>query len=246
MKIFAFIFARGNSKGIKNKNIKNFLGSPLLTHTISFAKKVKIFDKIILSSDSSKILSLGKKNNLFLIKRPKKLASDFSPEWLSWKHAISCINKKNFFFDLMVVLPCTTPLRTNEDLIKCIKAIKSKVDVVTTVAKSNHHPSFNMVRKNIKNYIGIYNKNKKLFHRRQDTEEIFNLSNSIYVTTPMYVLNKKSMFEGKVKGIEVPQERSIDIDSNFDFIYAEEMFKKLKLKLKIKKINNLNISNIKY
>jgi hypothetical protein len=71
MRIYAFIFARGNSKGIKNKNIKNFLGRPLLINTITFAKKSNFFDKIILSSDSNKILSLGKKNNLFLIKRPK-------------------------------------------------------------------------------------------------------------------------------------------------------------------------------
>jgi CMP-N-acetylneuraminic acid synthetase len=230
MRIYAFIFARGNSKGIKNKNIKNFLGSPLLINTITFAKKSNFFDKIILSSDSNKILSLGKKNNLFLIKRPKKLALDNSPEWLSWKHAIKFMYKSYNFFDLMVVLPCTSPLRIKKDLQKCITAMRSKVDVATTVTRSNHHPSFNMVSKTKKNYIDIYAKTKKNFFRRQDTKPIFNLTNSIYVTKPNYVLSKKNMFDGNVKGIEIPQERSIDIDSMSDFIIAEEFFKKLRIK----------------
>ena len=63
-KIFAFIFARSGSKGIKNKNIKNFNGAPLVDYTIKFAKKSKIFDKIILSSDSNRIIKSGKKNNV--------------------------------------------------------------------------------------------------------------------------------------------------------------------------------------
>jgi N-acylneuraminate cytidylyltransferase len=230
MKIFAFIFARSGSKEVKNKNIKNFLGKPLLIKTIDFAKKIKFFDKIILSSDSNKILSLGRKNNLFLIKRPKKLASDNSPEWLSWKHAIEIMYKRNYFFDLMVVLPCTSPLRIKKDLQRCISSISFDVDVVTTVTKSNHHPSFNMVSKNSKNYIYIYSKTQKFFFRRQDAKPIFNLTNSIYVTKPNYVLSTKNMFDGKVKGVEISQERSIDIDSKSDFIIAEELFKKLNLR----------------
>ena len=130
----------------------------------------------------------------------------------------------------MVVLPCTSPLRIKKDLQKCITAMRSKVDVATTITRSNHHPSFNMVGKTKKNYIDIYAKTKKNFFRRQDTKPIFNLTNSIYVTKPNYVLSKKNMFDGNVKGIEIPQERSIDIDSMSDFIIAEEFFKKLGIK----------------
>ena len=228
MKIFAFIFARGNSKGLKNKNIKNFLGKPLLVRTINFAKKSKIFDKIILSTDSKRILNIGKKNNLFLIKRPKKLATDNSPEWLSWKHGVKFLHRRNYFFDLMVVLPCTAPIRAINDLKKCIKALSSNVDLVTTISRSNHHPAFNMVRRDKKYYISIYNKSKKPFFRRQDTEEIYNLSNSMYVTKPDFVLAKQNMFLGKIKGIEVPPERAIDIDNLSDFFFAEYTFNRLK------------------
>jgi len=224
MKIIAFIFARSGSKGIKKKNLKNFLGEPLLVKTIRFAKKANIFHKIVLSSEDKKILSVGKKFNLHLINRPKSLALDNSPEWLSWKHAIKSINKTRIFFDLMVVLPCTSPLKIKQDLQKCIKAINSKVDVVTTIAKSNRHPSFNMVRKYKNSYIDIYFK-KKIFFRRQDTKPIFNLTNSIYVTRPNYVLSRKNMFDGRVKGIEIPQERSIDIDNISDFFLQKKCLK---------------------
>ena len=201
-----------------------------MVKTIKFAIMTNLFHKIVLSSEDKKILSVGKKYNLHLVNRPKSLALDNSPEWLSWKHAVKSINKKNFFFDLMVVLPCTSPLKIKQDLQKCINAINSGVDVVTTIAKSNHHPSFNMVKKNKNNHIDIYSKKHKFYFRRQDAKPIFNLTNSIYVTRPTYVLSSKNMFDGRVKGIEIPQERSIDIDSNFDFVFAEEMFKKLKIK----------------
>ena len=77
MKILCTICARGGSKGVKNKNIKKFLGKPLICHTISQAKKVKKFSKIVCSSDSKKILDIAKKNKVdYLILRPKFLSND--------------------------------------------------------------------------------------------------------------------------------------------------------------------------
>ena len=95
MKNVVFIFARSGSKGLKNKNIKKFSGKPLIYWTIKQAKKIKNIDSIILSTDSIKIANLGKKYgaSVYFI-RPKKLASDNSPEWLSWKHAVKFIQKK--------------------------------------------------------------------------------------------------------------------------------------------------------
>ena len=61
MKIFAFIFARGGSKGLKNKNVKLFSGKPLLSHSINFAKKLNFIDKIFVSSENKKILNIAKK-----------------------------------------------------------------------------------------------------------------------------------------------------------------------------------------
>ena len=94
MKIFAFIFARGGSKGLKNKNLKVFDGETLVGRTINQAKKSKLFKKVILSSDSNKILTEGKKKNIFTIKRPNRLATSKSPEMYAWIHAIKFLKKK--------------------------------------------------------------------------------------------------------------------------------------------------------
>ena len=128
MKNVVFIFARSGSKGLKNKNIKKFSGKPLIYWTIKQAKKIKNIDSIILSTDSIKIANLGKKYgaSVYFI-RPKKLASDNSPEWLSWKHAVKFIQKK-FKTNLskIVVLPVTSPCREIKDINNCINLYQTK------------------------------------------------------------------------------------------------------------------------
>ena len=123
MKNVVFIFARSGSKGLKNKNIKKFAGKPLLYWTIKQAKKIKNIDDIILSTDSAKIAKIGKKYGASVyFLRPKKLANDQSPEWLSWKHAAKFIEIKfNTKLKKIIVLPVTSPCREIRDINKCIK-----------------------------------------------------------------------------------------------------------------------------
>ena len=96
-----FIFARGGSKEIKNKNIINIRGKPLIKYTIDFARKLKI-KNIFISTDCKKIKEICGKNKTIIIDRPKNLATDTSPEIHSWKHAIKWYElkykKKNWDF----------------------------------------------------------------------------------------------------------------------------------------------------
>ncbi len=225
MKIFAFIFARGGSKEIKNKNIKIFAGQPLLNHTINFAKKLNFVDKIYVSSDSKKIRNIAKKNNVLTLVRPKKYSKDKSAEWLAWRHAIKHLNKNKTFFDIMIILPCTAPLRNSLDIYKCLKKLNKKTDIVVTKTTSSRHPAFNMVKADkfgkLKPYINL----KKIFFTRQELPKIYNLCTIAYVTRPKYILNKKHLFDGVIKSIDIPESRSIDIDTKFDFKVAEYLFK---------------------
>ena len=148
MKKYAFIFARGGSKGLKNKNILNFNGLSLLAHTIQFAKKSLLFDKIFVSTEDKKILSIAKKYGAEIIQRPKYLSKDNSPEILSWKHAINFLKKNNDVFDLFISLPTTSPLRSILDVKKCIKKYNKKIDAVITFAKTSRNPCFNMIKIN--------------------------------------------------------------------------------------------------
>lgn len=218
MNIIAFIFARGGSKGIKNKNLLKFNNTTLLGHAISQAKKSKYIKKIFVSTDSKKIAAkavIYKAEVPFL--RPKNLAKDNSPEILSWKHAIVFLkNKLNLNPEYIVSIPTTSPLRNVSDIDKCIqKAIKNKLDMVFCVSKSQKNPFFNiLIKKN--NKLKVF-ENKKKITRRQDAPECFDMTTVCYVFKPDYIMKNSNFFRGNTGFVEIPKERSIDIDNYFDY-----------------------------
>ena len=137
-KILCTVCMRGNSKGIKNKNFVLINGKPLLYHTISKAIKSKIFNEIVVSSDSKKILSLSKKNGIKnLIKRPKNLANDKSgkiPKCFSAKRGVHCVSVKNSTIDTSWKNPKAWYIN--------IKTIPIVVRTVTSAHKNN---AFSMI-----------------------------------------------------------------------------------------------------
>lgn len=216
-----FIFARGGSKGIRNKNLMKINRYTLVEHSIIFAKKLNIFENIFISSDSSQILDIGHKRNIKTIKRPKRLSLDNSPEWLAWQHAISYAKKKYGNFDLFVSLPPTAPLRSKTDIVNSIKKIKS-CDAVITYKKSHSNPWFNMVSYE-KDNLKLVNSGKNIF-RRQDAPVVFDMTTVAFVLKPEFILNNNSIWDGKVKGTEVPIERAIDIDDQIDLDMARFLY----------------------
>ena len=125
MNILCTICARGNSKGLKNKNILLFKNKPLILHTIKIAKKSKVFSKIVVSSDSQKILNISKKEkpNL-LIKRPYNLSNSKALKVLAIRHALK-VSETNFNmkFDYIFDLDISSPIRKISDIQKALKKI---------------------------------------------------------------------------------------------------------------------------
>ena len=193
----------------------------LVEHSILFAKKLNIFENIFISSDSSQILDIGHKRNIKTIKRPKRLSLDNSPEWLAWQHAINYAKKKYGNFDLFVSLPPTAPLRSKTDIVNSIKKIKS-CDAVITYKKSHSNPWFNMVSYE-KDNLKLVNSGKNIF-RRQDAPLVFDMTTVAFVLKPEFILNNNSIWDGKVKGTEVPIERAIDIDDQIDLDMARFLY----------------------
>ena len=116
------ICVRGNSKGIKNKNIKNFCGKPLIYWTIKQLKEINRINRIIVSTDSKKIALIAKKYGAeILFMRPKKLAKSNSSEWEVWKHAINFLkNKEKMLPNMVLNMPVTSPCRNLKDINKGI------------------------------------------------------------------------------------------------------------------------------
>jgi len=225
MKTYAFIFARGGSKQIPNKNIKKLNGKPLIYYPISLAKKIPKINKVFVSTDSIKISKIASKYGAEIINRPSYLSKDNTPEWLAWKHAVQYLEKKKDFFDYFLSLPPTSPLRSKKDILNCFDKFDKNTDVVVTVSRASKNPWFNMVKMYNNNLLEIFLKNKTLYHRRQDTPKVFNLTTVASLTYPDYIKKNKNKFVGNVKGVMIPEERALDIDTDFDLKIAKYLIK---------------------
>ena len=224
MKTFAFIFARGGSKGLPKKNILDLGGLPLIAHSILSAKKNLMIDDVFVSTDSNKIAEVSSSYEAKVIKRPKELAQDESSEWLAWIHAINFVHEQGYEFSKFISLPATAPLRADEDITNCLLALKGGVDVVITVTPANRNPSFNMVKRDTKGISELIIKSDLV--RRQDAPLVYDMTTVAYVTSPQYILNKKNLFEGNTYSVIIPKDRAVDIDDEVDFILAERLFER--------------------
>ena len=223
MRILFTICARANSKGIKNKNLKEINGEPLIFHTIKNALKIKKKSEIVVSSDSNKIIRLSKKfkiNNFIL--RPKNLAKDNSAKIPVIRHALLKMEKKyNYKFPIIVDLDVTAPLRNENDINGALnKFIKYNYQTLFSVNKSRKNPYYNCVEI-VKNKIKPVKRKKNYFLNRQSAPLVYDMNAAISIWKRNALLNNESLFTNKTGIYVMPDERSIDIDTNFDFLVVD-------------------------
>jgi len=229
MNTFAFIFARGGSKGLPKKNIRNFNGKPLLAYSILIAKQLTGVSRVFVSTDDKEIADVGVEYGAEIIDRPEELAKDDSPEWLAWRHAIEWLEGRGEDFDRFLSLPTTSPLRSTDDIDNCLNQLDDNTDMVVTVTETSRSPFFNMVRKEGE-YVRLLVDSEDVYSRRQDVPKAFDMTTVAYVTRPKFILDNNAIFQGKVKSVFIPNERAIDIDTQLDFDIAEFLMKKNKEK----------------
>lgn len=226
MRNFAFIFARGGSKGLPRKNIKPLAGKPLLQYSIDTALASDLIEQVFVSTDDQAIAQVAIEGGAILIERPAELATDQSPEWLSWRHAVEWATEHYGSFDGFVSLPATSPLRSQEDVEAAIlKRQAEAADICIAVTPASRSPYFNMVKYNEAGFVELVNQPEGEVSRRQDAPKVFDITTVVYATTPEFVLNSYALFSGKVASIEVPKARAVDIDDIYDFRLAEAIIK---------------------
>ena len=234
MKTFAFIFARGGSKGVPGKNIRILDGKPLLAHSIMVAQDIVEVSRIFVSTDDQDIADVGIKYGAEIINRPTELAQDDSPEWLAWLHAIEWLASKGEYFDRFVSLPTTSPLRNKSDVINCLNLLDKQTDVVVTMTDTSRSPYFNMVTEE-NSYIKLLNESKEDYSRRQDVPLAYDMTTVAYVSRPDFIKNNNKIFDGKVKAVIIPKERAVDIDDEIDFEIAKMLMKKKQEKINVER-----------
>lgn len=226
-KVLAIIPARGGSKGILKKNIRLLAGKPLIAWTIEEAKKSKYIDRLILSSDEDEIISVAKTWGCEVpFVRPIDLALDTTPGMDPVFHAMNMVPG----FDFVVLLQPTSPLRTVDDIDGTIeRCLKDKANACVSVAESEQSPYWMYTLTETNGMNPIMNKEKE-FVRRQDLPKVYTINGAVYVANSEWLLDKKSFLTDETLGYIMPQERSLDIDTEIDLKLAELMIEKLQNK----------------
>jgi CMP-N-acetylneuraminic acid synthetase len=227
MKAVAFIFARGGSKGLPRKNVRVLCGKPMIAWAIEHAKGVKRIQRVIVSTDCEEIAAVARQYGAETpFMRPTELARDDSSEWLAWRHALNYLQGESGLPDVMVSVPVTAPLREPADIERCLDDFaRGGADVVVTVSAAHRSPYFNMVKRNYDGSVGLVIPPAGNVSRRQDAPPVFDMATVAYVASPEFVLTRNALFEGRVRAVEVPPERAIDIDTLLDFRISECLMK---------------------
>ena len=230
-KILAVIGLRSGSKGLRNKNIKKLNGKPLFYYILKSAKKSKLINKIVISTDSSKYKKIIiKYGGECPYDRPKKYSLDGSQEIFFIKDLLNKMKKNdNYVPDIVVRLLATCPFQRARDIDKCINLVlKDKYDSAAIISKAKQHPekALKIIGKKRK-YLIPYNGNDPIkvgskLNRQQFAEAYFRAN---VLVCKKKIIDKYNSLTCKKPGfVIIPYQ--IDIDTIEDFQFAE--FKKIK------------------
>jgi CMP-N,N'-diacetyllegionaminic acid synthase len=216
-KILAIIPARGGSKGIPRKNIKELTGKPLIVYSIEAALKSKYINKIVVSTEDEEIAEISKKYGAEVIKRPRELAKDSSSIIDVLKHVLEKLREKeNYNPDIIVLLQPTSPLRTVKTIDSAILIFRDKFeyyDSLIPLYLIEGKIGIIMRERYIPNYI--------LGSRRQDIEPIYRECGTIFIFKPDLIKNGEMFGEKTLPFVIKKYKESIDIDTTDDLKIAE-------------------------
>lgn len=228
-KFLAIIPARSGSKGLKDKNIKELNGKPLISYTIEAAIESKIFDSIIVSTDSKDYADIAKEYGAEIpFLRPDYLSTDEATTNDVVEYTIKELEKVGKNYDYFMILQPTSPLRKSEDILGAVNLLFEKdANSVVSVCEVEHSPLYmNTLDESLSMEVFLP---KDVKTRRQELPIYYRLNGAIYISKIDYFLKHKNFYGEKSYAYIMDKIRSIDIDDEFDFIMAESCVKMLKM-----------------
>jgi N-acylneuraminate cytidylyltransferase/CMP-N,N'-diacetyllegionaminic acid synthase len=229
MTMLCTICARGGSKGVVGKNNRDLLGRPMLAWTIEQARATGLFTAIAFSSDSDLLLEGALKAGADIaVKRPDEMATDAAPKLPAIRHCLEqAIAHTGATPEIFVDLDVTSPLRLPSDITGAVKLLQdSGARNVITGAPARRSPYFNLVESRTDGTVGLSKPVDPPITRRQDAPRCYDMNASIYVWRVASFLEKPSVFYPDTQLFEMPEERSVDIDSDLDFKLVELLLRK--------------------
>lgn len=219
----AIIPARGGSKRLPRKNVLPLSGKPLIKWTIDEAIKADSIDLIVVTSDDEEVLEIAdeyKRKSVFAIKRPPELSTDIAKSACVVRHVLLELSKVKILPKQFLLLQPTSPLRTVRDIQGAVDLFEKKgIDNVISVCEVEHPIA----------WCGILSEDQVLegfdisLLRSQDTRKEYRINGAIYVVDRLAFLDKNRLIFERPTAFVMPKERSIDIDTHFDFTICESL-----------------------
>ncbi len=225
-KILGVIPARGGSKSVPHKNLAPLNGKPMMVYTIEAAQNSQLMTHFVVSSEDEKIIQVARQYGApapFI--RPAEFATDEAPSLPVVQHAVREMESRlDIVFDYVVMLQATSPLRTGADIDTALeKLIRTGADSVVSVVRiAHHHPArMRFIEDDL--LVQLPMGEQKELQRRQDLPPVYIRNGAIFATRREVVMEKNS-FLGKVsRPYLMPESRSANVDTKFDFLVVEVM-----------------------
>ena len=224
-RVLGIIPARGGSKGIPGKNLKNIAGKPLIAWTIEAAAASRYLDWSVLSSDDIEIIEVAKKYGCEApFRRPVKYARDDSPSIELLLHAVNALPG----FDIVVLLQPTSPLRVAADIDGCLEClINTGASSCVSVREVKDHPYWTFWVKPDGRLCSFVSEPSALNSRRQDLPHALCLNGAVYAARIPALLSSRTLIGNDTVAYEMPLWRSVDIDEPDDLVEVEQILASL-------------------
>ena len=225
------IAARGGSKGVKNKNIRLLGRKPLIAYAIETALASRAFEHVIVSTEDRKIAKIAKEFGAEVpFQRPNYLATDSASMSDVIVHAVLKLRTLDYSFSTLVIIDCTVPFINSKDIQGALSLFnKTSCDLVCSVYRQHHNPYFNMMEKNKQGFLRFSKRLSKNPDNRQSAPVVFQL-NGLFVLNVNKFMKHNNFYMPKTLPYEIPPERGLMIDTEFEFKIAEFIVKhKLKI-----------------
>lgn len=221
VKILYLIPARGGSKGVPKKNIKELAGIPLIGHTIKAALEVADAKDICVSTDSDEIADVAKSYGLEIpFMRPEVYSGDFASNEQVIIHALDFYREQGRNYDYVVVLQPTSPLRKGIHIQEAIQLIGNDTELIVSVKETDSNPYYVLFEEDSEG--ALFKVKKGIFTRRQDCPRVYELNGAIYVIQVKALRNKGYQNLPMTKYL-MDKKHSLDIDDLIDFTVAEAL-----------------------
>ncbi len=217
MNRIAIIPARSGSKGLKDKNIIDICGKPLLAYSLEAALKSNLFDKVILSTDSQKYAQIGKSFGAEIMMRGEKLSDDKATTFMVIEDILNRLEKT---FDYFVLLQPTSPMRTEKHIKEAVELFEKHFDDFDFLVSVKEAEHANVLVKPIEDDLSLKHFDTDFSNYRRQGYKDFSPNGAIFIAKVQEYLKQKHFFGAKSLAYKMNKIDSVDIDDELDYKFA--------------------------